>query len=147
MALAHFTSHGFLVHSEEADSIEGEGTFTPLPEYDPSTEVPRFVGIDWHVVPLSVRDGYVPPPPIPQAQPVPAEVSPAQAKTALYDAGLYSQVEAILAGTAYTPMRIWWDSALAWRLDNPYIHALAAELDLTDDQVEDLFRQAAKVVL
>ncbi|WP_062224579.1 MULTISPECIES: hypothetical protein [unclassified Aureimonas] len=111
------------------------------PQFDPQKQFAVWSGDTWLLRPLSE----LPATPI-AADPVPSEVTPAQAKIALYDAGLYGRVKAIIDGSdAYEPMRIWWESALVWRLDNPNIHALAAVLKLTDDQVDDLFRAAAKV--
>lgn len=63
MTQAHLTKNGFYVETVEANEIAGEGTFTPLPDYNPETEVPRFLGVEWAVVPLSVRDDYEPPKP------------------------------------------------------------------------------------
>jgi hypothetical protein len=143
MAEAHITRNGFYDHSVEADYIEGEGTFTPLPEYDPETEALQFTGVGWSVVPVAVRDAYQPPEPPPP--PIPMEVSAVQAKTALFAAGLYDAVETALGGSPYALIRIWWDSAQVWRRDNPYISALATELGLSDDQVDGLFVAAAAV--
>ncbi|SMD09980.1 hypothetical protein SAMN06297251_12718 [Fulvimarina manganoxydans] len=73
------------------------------------------------------------------------EVSAVQAKTALYNAGLYDQVEAVLGGSEYAMVRIWWSSAQSWRRDHPYIAGMAVELDLTDEDVDALFEAAAGV--
>lgn len=72
----------------------------------------------------------------------PVQVSPAQAKLALYNAGLLDQVEGLVSA-APTPVRIFYESAGYWTRSNPYIAAIAAELGLTDQQVDDLFAAAA----
>ncbi|WAJ29337.1 hypothetical protein [Antarcticirhabdus aurantiaca] len=144
--LAHYTNNGFLVRSEEAPYLEGTGTFTPLPEYDPATQIPRYLGgSEWVVLPLSARDEFVPPA-VPGPS-VPDEVSAAQAKTALYNAGIYDDVEAVLGAAPDGLVRIWWSSAQVWRRDHPYILAVATFLDppLDDDQVDALFMAAAAV--
>lgn len=71
MPTANLTLNGFYTRSVEADYIEGEGTFTPLPDYNPKTEIPKFVGLSWIVVSLSVRDEYIPPSPEPQPYYIP----------------------------------------------------------------------------
>lgn len=76
---------------------------------------------------------YVPPPP--------NSVSAAQAKLALYNAGLLPDVEA--AAAVYPPMQIFYANANEWHRVHPYVQGLAAELGLTDAQVDDLFRAAA----
>jgi len=75
-------------------------------------------------------------------QPVPVEVTPMRAKLALYAAGLYSQVEAAVAASA-APVQIAWNNATAFRRDDPFVLAIGQALNLTSDQIDDLFRNAA----
>ncbi len=77
-------------------------------------------------------------------EPVPASVSPAQAKIALYEAGLLDQVEALVADYPYRPVSIWWTSALSFEREHPYLNALGLELGLTDEQIDALFIAASK---
>lgn len=81
-----------------------------------------------------------PPPPPP---PVPHQVTTAQCRLALYDAGLLDDVEAMIATHPYPPVRIWFAHAQNWERNNPYVAAMAIELGLTEAQVDDLFRAAA----
>jgi hypothetical protein len=83
--------------------------------------------------------------PAPTPDPVPASVSPRQARTALRAAGLLSAVNAAVAA-AGEQAQIDWDYALEVRRDNPLIASMAAGLNLTSEQVDDLFRAAAQVV-
>ncbi len=85
-----------------------------------------------------------PPPPL-DPHPVPDAVTPAQAKTALYNAGLYDRAEAAVGNSQYALIRIWWNSAQEWKRSDPYIYAIAVELGLDDDAVDDLFRAAGRV--
>ncbi|MCB5411772.1 hypothetical protein [Pseudogemmobacter faecipullorum] len=79
-----------------------------------------------------------------EPQPVPAVISPYQAHMALLDAGLLADAE--LAVAAFGPAAvIAWDKATEWRRDSPTIAAIAEALDLTSDQVDDLFRAAALI--
>lgn len=72
-------------------------------------------------------------------------IGPAQARIALYQAGLLDKVEAKVASAEYPPVRIYFDNAAEWRRDHPYIQGLAMDLGLTDDQVDNLFRAAARL--
>lgn len=73
------------------------------------------------------------------------EVSAVQAKTALYGAGLFDAVEAAISAHPYALMRIWWASAQFWRRDHPYVAGMAAEMDLDEAQVDQLFAAAQAV--
>lgn len=75
---------------------------------------------------------------------VPEAVTPRQARLALLSAGL---LEAVEAAFQHLPpsARIEWDYALQVRRDSPLIAALAPELGLTDEQVDELFIEAARL--
>lgn len=67
-----------------------------------------------------------------------------QAKAALLSAGLLPQVEVEIA--AADPMtQLAWLEAVEYRRNSPTILALAAALDLSDEQVDDLFRAAMQI--
>lgn len=76
---------------------------------------------------------------------VPVAVSKAQAQMALYNIGLLDDLEAAIAAHPYRPVRIWYDSANYWERANPYVSMLAPELGLTDEQIDALFVEAAKL--
>lgn len=76
---------------------------------------------------------------------IPKEVTAAQAQVALFDAGYLDQVEELIASHPYPKVRIWWRAARNWERSNPYIYAVALELGLSDEQVDNLFKEAAKV--
>ena len=84
-----------------------------------------------------------PPKPEPEIEPeeprVPASVTPAQAKLALYDAGLFDDVDALVMNYPYRPVSIWWTSALAFHRDHAYLNAIGIELGLSDEQIDTLF--------
>ena len=84
-------------------------------------------------------DPYIPPPP-----PIPFSVTPFQAKAAILQAGLLPAVEAALA-TASPIAQLAWSDATEFTRDSPTIAALAAQLGLTDAQVDDLFIAASQV--
>lgn len=78
---------------------------------------------------------------------VPAAVSSFQARAALLRAGLLDDVEAIMADAA-TPREavLAWEYATEFRRGSPTVAAIAGALDLTDEQLDDLFIEAATIV-
>lgn len=69
-------------------------------------------------------------------------VTPAQAKVALFNAGLLDRVDAALVGS-YRPIQIYWEAASSFERSHPYIQGIAALLGLSDAEVDTLFAQAA----
>ena len=67
-----------------------------------------------------------------------------QAKAALLQAGLLDQVEAVLA-EADPVAKLAWADAVEFRRNSPTIAALAKSVDMTDEQVDDLFRAAMEI--
>lgn len=79
-------------------------------------------------------------------QPAPPEVvTAAQAKVALWQAGLLDKVTAAASQAEYMPMKIYFESSTEWHRGNPYVQALAQDLELPDATVDELFRGAAKL--
>jgi hypothetical protein len=75
---------------------------------------------------------------------VPVSVSRFQAKAAMLQAGLLDQVELLIAGgDAVTQLA--WAEAVEYRRDSPLINSLAAAMDMTAEQVDDLFIAAGQV--
>lgn len=73
-------------------------------------------------------------------------VSPYQGKAALYAAGLLDDVEALIASEQTDRLiKLAWDNAGEWRRLSPMIVSLAASLNLTEDQVDQLFKDARLV--
>lgn len=75
---------------------------------------------------------------------VPASVTRFQARAALFAAGLLDDVEATIAG-ADRFVQIAWADAASFERGSPTIAALATALGLSDQQLDDLFRAAAKI--
>lgn len=80
------------------------------------------------------------------AQSVAAVVSRFQARAALHLAGLLPAVETLMNDPA-TPMlaRLAWADAQEFRRTSPTVLAMAAALDLTDEQLDELFNTAAGI--
>jgi len=67
-----------------------------------------------------------------------------QAKAALHAAGLLDDVETAMA-TADRFAQIAWADAIEFRRNSPTIKAMAAALELTDAQIDNLFRAAMQI--
>lgn len=84
------------------------------------------------------------PAPEPQPDAAPAVVSRFQARAALMDAGLLADVELALADAG--PLaQLAWAEATEWRRDSPTIATIAEALDLTEGELNDLFRAASQI--
>ncbi len=79
-----------------------------------------------------------------QSSIVPQIVTPRQLRKALNAAGLRATVEAAVAA-APQDVRDEWEYALEIRRDYPLMTAMAAQLGMTDAQLDDLFRAAAQL--
>lgn len=81
----------------------------------------------------------------PPAEPFPVTVTAAQAKIALYNAGLLDQVRAAVQAHPYELVRLWYENAGVWERGNPYVQALGVEIGLTDEQIDELFIAASRI--
>jgi hypothetical protein len=70
--------------------------------------------------------------------------TPFQGRVALSDAGLLANVETAIAA-ADEKTKVAWEYALEWKRMSPMIVTLATSLNLTDEQVDTLFKEAASV--
>ncbi len=78
--------------------------------------------------------------------PVPQSVSRFQARAALHNAGLLPAVEAAIAASGDALAQIAWADAASFERSSPTVAAIAAGLGVTDSQIDDLFRAAAKII-
>ena len=78
------------------------------------------------------------------APPVPASVTPRQARLAIEAVGLTAQVEAAV-DQAGTPARIAWDYALEIRRDDSLLVQLAQAVGLSSAALDQLFVEAAEL--
>jgi len=84
-------------------------------------------------------------PPAPP-EPIPQVVSRFQARAALYQAGLLEQVETIMADPATDMLaKLAWADAQEFKRTSPTIATMAAELGLTETDLDNLFKQAATI--
>lgn len=80
----------------------------------------------------------------PGPPPVPSRITRRQARLALLKTGLLDAVEQIMTNPE-TPraVRITYEDAAEWWRDDPMVTQFASDLELTSEQVDDLFRLAA----
>lgn len=93
-----------------------------------------------------VAEGNTPQPTDPVVPVVPASVTMRQARLALLQAGLLTQVNTAIAnmlGTAGDTARITWEFAGDVQRNDTLLAQLAGALGLSDAQLDDLFRLAA----
>lgn len=76
--------------------------------------------------------------------PVPQQVTMRQARLALLSAGLLDNVEAVIA-TAGRAEQLEWEYAAVVDRNGPIVAVVQQEEALTDEQIDDLFREAAKL--
>ena len=70
-------------------------------------------------------------------------ITPLQAKLQLYRVGLLDEVDAMVATDR--EVQLYWEFALEIRRTHPTLIAMAAGLGLTDEQLDELFVEAAKI--
>ena len=76
--------------------------------------------------------------------PVPQQVTMRQARLALLNAGLLDNVEVVVAA-AGREAQLEWEYAAVVDRSNPAIAAVQQQQGMTDAQIDDLFREAAKL--
>lgn len=81
----------------------------------------------------------------PMRAPVPQFVTPLQARRALLAAGKLAEVQAYV-DAATADVQLAWEYATEIRRDNPIILAAAGELEWTEQQLDQLFIDAAGLV-
>lgn len=117
-------------------------TFEPPPEQEGYHAV---MNGGWILV-----EGPIPPDPQPEIDLLnwryATTCTPFQGRMALINAGLLSQVDAIIANPA-TPQetKIAWEYAILWERMSPMIINLGAELGLTETQIDNLFIDAQSI--
>ena len=118
---------------------------TDVPEFfgtcpdDSNTQVDGVLGVylqaDWE----TMREGEMR-----ARNPVPQQVTMRQARLALLSAGLLDDVEVVIAAAGRAAQLEWEYAAVVYR-SNPAVAAVQQQESLTDAQIDDLFREAAKL--
>ena len=70
-------------------------------------------------------------------------ITPLQAKLQLHSLGLLDEVEAMVANDV--EIKLYWEYALVIERSHPVLQNVAAQLGLTDEQVDNMFADASKL--
>lgn len=79
---------------------------------------------------------------------VPKEITMRQAKLLLHSMGLYSAVDEAIAALPEPPRiaaQIEWEASAKMQRDKAFVAMIGSHLGLTDDQIDDMFIEAAKL--
>jgi len=79
-----------------------------------------------------------------EPNPVPFKVSALQARLALANIGLLDSVQSIISGSPQN-IQLAWEYAIEFQRNSPTILALASELGLSEEQLDDLFIAAVQI--
>lgn len=129
--------------------VHGVYEYDPLPPFAPNIvmrELPPDSPVEagW----LFDGEGYLPPPPEPEAAYVPLAVSMRQARHAMLQAGILGAVQTMIEqmpGEEGDAARIDWEFAQEVKRSWPLVVNLGPALGLTEQQIDDLFRYAATI--
>ena len=76
---------------------------------------------------------------------IPTQVTAYQAKMALLNANLYQTVESLVISSQDQALKIAWNNANMFDRQSPFITSIGNELNLSNDQIDDLFISASKI--
>lgn len=124
----------------EITDIDPDGRFHPSIKWEPVPDDTK---------PGMVKDGSNYRWPDPEPEPIPTSITARQGEQQLILSGLDEQVEAAIDGIADTTerklTRAWYNRASTWERNNPQLIALGKALGLTDEKIDDLFKQASEL--
>lgn len=106
---------------------------------------PNWDGYGWRLTPYVAHAPLVP---VIEQPPIPASVSPAQAREALLEAGLLDAVTMFLdtlPPEQAARAKLKWEYATSVERQSPLVALLQHSLQLTDGQVDALFTRAAEL--
>jgi hypothetical protein len=75
---------------------------------------------------------------------VPFSITPAQGRMMLLQLGLLTRVKEAVQSSTNESLLIFWEYSLSWDRDNIHIAAMAAMLEMTEEQTDDFFIEANK---
>lgn len=139
----------YYLYSRTDGSFQGSGIFRYENAEVGSTTVPYpcdadhpcyWDGTQWGETPTA----HDPPTEIWPRPLIPPAVTRFQAIAALHQAGLLGQIEQAVA-QADPLIQLAWEHALMFHRDSPAVRALAQAVGITEDQLDNLFYEAAKI--
>ena len=76
---------------------------------------------------------------------IPFSITPAQGRMQLSAMGLFAAVKSAVNNSTDDALAIFWEYSLSWDRDNIHIAAMAAMLEMSEDQTDDFFIEAKKI--
>ena len=76
---------------------------------------------------------------------IPFSITPAQGRMMLLQMGLLTMVKEAVENSTNEALTIFWEYALSWDRDNIHIAAMAALLEMSEDQTDNFFIEAKKI--
>jgi hypothetical protein len=76
---------------------------------------------------------------------IPASITPTQGRILLMQMGLLDQVNAMVENAGDPALQIYWEYALSWDRENPYISSMANLLGMGEEDLENFFIQASAI--
>jgi hypothetical protein len=76
---------------------------------------------------------------------IPASITPTQGRILLKQMGLLDQVNAMVENAGDPALQIYWEYALSWDRENPYISSMANLLGMGEDDLENFYLQASQI--
>lgn len=73
-------------------------------------------------------------------------ITPGQGRLQLVAAGLLDAVLAAIPADEKDPINIYWEYAVIWERNSPYVLALASVIGLNEDQLDNFFIAASKIL-
>ena len=81
----------------------------------------------------------------PKPETVPASITPVQARVVMNHHNLRDSVEALISQSENQDIKDYWEFSLAIERNNPILLSMAEQLGLTDEQLDNLFIEGAKL--
>lgn len=76
---------------------------------------------------------------------IPASITPTQGRILLKQMGILDQVNAMVENSTDQALQIYWEYALSWDRDNPYISSMANLLGMGEEQLNQFFINASNI--
>lgn len=73
------------------------------------------------------------------------EIRPSQGKIQLHRMGILDSISQMIDASEDAELKIFWEYALVWEIDNQYVIQLAQSLGMTSEQINDFFFQASQI--
>lgn len=135
------------VYDTAIEVSDGTTTIPPFHTFEAPPEQAGYyavMGNGWQLIPGEKPE---PPAPAPPVKYVPQSVTRFQAKAILHLQGLLTNAETIVNSSTDPLVKLVWNEALYFERNSPTLNALAEQLQLTSDQLDDLFIAAEQIVV